>query len=115
MKALCYASNRIEKELFPEDFSDPHAGSPKDIKELPQVIMKNHFAHADHFETNWAYGTASYSKKVVILDQLSHIVGQVIDKSLKRYFDEWAYKHPNASDFKRIVEKRKQHRIGLVF
>ena len=43
---------------------------------------------------------------MVILDQLSHIVGQkVIDKSLKRYFDEWAYKHPNASDFKRIVEK----------
>ena len=29
----------------------------------------------------------------------------MIDKSLKRYFDEWAYKHPNASDFKRIVEK----------
>ena len=103
----CYASNRIEKELFPEDFSDPHAGSYKGYKRIATSDYEEPLCtHADHFDTNWAYGTASYSKGVVILDQLSHIVGQkVIDKSLKRYFDEWAYKHPNASDFKRIVEK----------
>ena len=102
----CYASNRIEKELFPEDFPDPHAGSYKGIRIATSDYEEPLCTHADHFDTNWAYGTASYSKGVVILDQLSHIVGQkVIDKSLKRYFDEWAYKHPNASDFKRIVEK----------
>ena len=103
----CYASNRIEKELFPEDFSDPHAGSFKGYKRIATSDYEEPLCtHADHFDTNWAYGTASYSKGVVILDQLSHIVGQkVIDKSLKRYFDEWAYKHPNAGDFKRIVEK----------
>ena len=103
----CYASNRIEKELFPEDFSDPHADSYKGYKKIATSDYEEPLCtHADHFDTNWAYGTASYSKGVVILDQLSHIVGQkVIDKSLKRYFDEWAYKHPNASDFKRIVEK----------
>lgn len=103
----CYASNRIEKELFPEDFPDPHAGSYKGYKRIATSDYEEPLCtHADHFDTNWAYGTASYSKGVVILDQLSHIVGQkVIDKSLKRYFDEWAYKHPNASDFKRIVEK----------
>lgn len=103
----CYASNRIEKELFPKDFSDPHAGSFKGYKRIATSDYEEPLCtHADHFDTNWAYGTASYSKGVVILDQLSHIVGQkVIDKSLKRYFDEWAYKHPNAGDFKRIVEK----------
>ena len=103
----CYASNRIEKELFPEKFSNPHAGSFKGYKRIATSDYEEPLCtHADHFDTNWAYGTASYSKGVVILDQLSHIVGQkVIDKSLKRYFDEWAYKHPNASDFKRIVEK----------
>lgn len=103
----CYASNRIEKELFPEDFSDPHVGSYKGYKRIATSDYEEPLCtHADHFDTNWAYGTASYSKGVVILDQLSHIVGQkVIDKSLKRYFDEWSYKHPSASDFKRIVEK----------
>ena len=103
----CYASNRIEKELFTEDFSDTHSGSYKGYKRIATSEYEEPLCtHADHYNTNWAYGTASYSKGVVILDQLSHIVGQkVIDKSLKRYFDEWAYKHPNASDFKRIVEK----------
>ena len=62
--------------------------------------------HADHFNTNWAYGTASYSKGVVILDQLSHIVGQdILDMSLLRYFKEWSFKHPTSSNFKRIVER----------
>ena len=102
-----YASNRIEKELFAEDLSDTHSGSYKGYKRIATSEYEEPLCtHADHYNTNWAYGTASYSKGVVILDQLSHIVGQkVIDKSLKRYFDEWAYKHPNASDFKRIVEK----------
>lgn len=102
-----YASNRIEKELFPEDFADEHAGSYKGYKRIATSDYEEPLCtHADHFNTNWAYGTASYSKGVVILDQLSHIVGQkAIDRSLKRYFDEWAYKHPNAGNFKRIVEK----------
>ena len=102
-----YASNRIEKKLFPEDFENEHDGSYKGYKRIATSEYEEPLCtHADHFDTNWAYGTASYSKGVVILDQLSHIVGQkVIEKSLKRYFDEWAYKHPNASDFKRIVEK----------
>lgn len=113
----CYASNRIEKELFPEDFSDPHAGSFKGYKRIATSDYEEPLCtHADHFDTNWAYGTASYSKGVVILDQLSHIVGQkVIDKSLKRYFDEWAYKHPNASDFKRIVEKESDIELDWYF
>ena len=43
---------------------------------------------------------------MVILDQLSHIVGQdVVDSSLLRYFKEWSFKHPTAADFKRIVER----------
>jgi len=102
-----YASNRIEKELFPEDYENEHDGSYKGYKRIATSEYEEPLCtHADHFNTNWAYGTASYSKGVVILDQLSHIVGQeAVDKSLKRYFNEWSYKHPTASDFKRIVEK----------
>ena len=102
-----YASNRIEKRLFPEDYENEHDGSYKGYKRIATSEYEEPLCtHADHFNTNWAYGTASYSKGVVILDQLSHIVGQeAVDNSLKRYFNEWAYKHPTASDFKRIVEK----------
>ena len=102
-----YASNRIEQQLFPEDWKDAHNSSYKGYKRIADSAYEEPLCtHADHFNTNWAYGTASYSKGVVILDQLSHIVGQnAVDRSLLRYFKEWSYKHPTASDFKRIVEK----------
>lgn len=102
-----YASNRIEKQLFPEDWKGVHGSSYKGYKRIAISKYEEPLCtHADHFNTNWAYGTASYSKGVVILDQLSHIVGQdVVDRSLLRYFKEWSFKHPTAADFKRIVER----------
>jgi len=102
-----YASNKIEKELFHEDYKDEHSGSYRGYKRIATSEYEEPLCtHADHFNTNWAYGTASYSKGVVILDQLCHIVGEtIVERSLLRYFDEWAFKHPTASDFKRVVEK----------
>ena len=62
--------------------------------------------HADHYKTNRAYGTASYSMGLIFLHQLSYVVGQeVLMKSMKRYFNEWKYKHPTPNDFIRVVEK----------
>ncbi|MGB3585807.1 MAG: M1 family metallopeptidase [Tunicatimonas sp.] len=62
--------------------------------------------HADHFDTNRAYGSASYSKGAVLLHQLSYIVGQdVLDRAMRRYFNEWKFKHPTVTNFKRIMEK----------
>ena len=112
-----YASNRIEKELFPEDFKEAHAGSYRRYNRIAKSNFEEALCtHADHFNTSWAYGTAAYSKGVVILDQLSHIVGQeAIDRSLKRYFSEWAYKHPKANDFKRIVEKESDIELDWYF
>lgn len=63
--------------------------------------------HADHFNTNLAYGAASYSKGAVFLEQLGYIVGaQVRDKILLEYYRQWKYKHPNLNDFLRIAEKQ---------
>jgi hypothetical protein len=62
--------------------------------------------HADHFETNLAYGIASYSKGEVFMEQLGYIVGaQVRDKILIDYYNQWRYKHPNVNDFIRVAEK----------
>ena len=112
-----YASNRIEYEFFPEDFPGIHEGSYKSYKRIANSHYEEPLCtHADHFDTNWAYGVASYSKGVVILDQLSYIVGdEVVERSLKRYFDEWAYKHPDARDFKRIVEKESNMELDWYF
>lgn len=62
--------------------------------------------HADHFNTNAAYGPAAYSKGAVFLEQLGYIVGAPTrDKILLDYYKQWRFKHPNVSDFMRIAEK----------
>ena len=62
--------------------------------------------HADHFNTNFAYSVASYSKGAVFLEQLGYIVGsQVRDRILLEYYRQWRFKHPNANDFIRVAEK----------
>jgi len=62
--------------------------------------------HSDHYETNRAYGSAAYSKGAVTLGQLSYIMGhELFMKAMRRYFNTWKFKHPNANDFKRIMEK----------
>lgn len=63
--------------------------------------------HADHFVTNTAYGIASYTKGAVFLAQLEYIIGpDAFRKGMRRYFNTWKFKHPNANDFIRIMEKQ---------
>ncbi len=62
--------------------------------------------HADHYNTNYAYSVASYSKGSIYLAQLGYIVGEKnLDKILLEYYNEWKFKHPNPNDFLRIAEK----------
>jgi len=62
--------------------------------------------HADHFNTHYAYGNASYSKGCVFIAQLGYITGESIrDKIMLEYYRQWRFRHPNADDFIRIAEK----------
>lgn len=62
--------------------------------------------HADHFNTNTAYGNAAYSKGAVFMEQLGYVVGaQNRDKILLEYYHQWKSKHPNVNDLIRIAEK----------
>ena len=62
--------------------------------------------HSDHFRTNGAYGTGAYTKGQVVLEQLRYILGESdFRKGMLKYFNTWKFKHPNANDFFRIMEK----------
>lgn len=62
--------------------------------------------HADHFNTNYAYSNAAYSKGGVFIEQMGYIVGaDVRDKILLEYYRQWRFKHPNDNDFIRVAEK----------
>lgn len=62
--------------------------------------------HADHYNTNFAYSLASYSKGAVFLNQLGYIISDsVLKQVLQAYYNQWKFKHPNANDFVRVAEK----------
>ena len=63
-------------------------------------------AHSDRYDYNFAYGASAYSKGSVFLSQLGYIIGKEnLKKTLKRYYDEFKFKHPTPNDFKRVAEK----------
>ncbi len=62
--------------------------------------------HADFYISNSVYGSNSYSKGAVLLMQLGYVIGdEALMKGMKRYYDEWKFKHPTPQDFKRVMEK----------
>lgn len=62
--------------------------------------------HADHFNTNFAYSQAAYSKGAVFLSQLGYIISDSLrNRTLLEYYKQWKFKHPNVNDFVRVAEK----------
>ena len=62
--------------------------------------------HSDHYNTNYAYANAAYSKGGVFIAQLGYIVSDSLrDKILLSYYQQWRFKHPNPNDFIRVAEK----------
>jgi hypothetical protein len=102
-----FASSKVMSHLFNPDedtrrarYYDSYIALANSGKEEPMSTM------ADHYQTNYAYGAASYSKGAVFIAQLGYIIGQEnLEKGLKRYFEEWSFKHPTPDDFIRVMEK----------
>ncbi len=62
--------------------------------------------HADRYAYNQAYGIAAYNKGEVFLAQLGYIIGEDnLKKTIKKYFADWAFKHPTPNSIIRSAEK----------
>ncbi|MCO7184109.1 M1 family metallopeptidase [Tenacibaculum sp. XPcli2-G] len=102
-----YISNKAENEILGEGKKNPHAGSYRGYN----YVVKNNIeepltTHADRYHTNTAYGVASYSKGNIFLSQLEYIIGKEnVAKTLKKYFEDFSFKHPTPNDIKRTAEK----------
>ncbi len=101
-----YAQNDIMHELMPTA-GPPQKGLYTGYFNLVHSGLEEPLTtHADHFNTNRAYSVASYAKGGIFLHQLSYIIGaETLERGMRRYFNEWKYKHPNPTDLKRIMEK----------
>lgn len=62
--------------------------------------------HADRFEYNQAYGISAYSKGEVFMAQLGYVIGEDnLKATIKKYYNDFAFKHPTPIDFIRTAEK----------
>jgi len=62
--------------------------------------------HADRYQYNRAYSASAYSKGAVFIAQLGYIIGQEnLTKTLKKYFTDFAFKHPKPMDVVRTAER----------
>jgi len=69
-------------------------------KEQPQTT------HGDRYDENRPYSISSYIKGSIFLSQLEYVIGKEnVDAALKRYFNDFKFKHPTPNDIKRSAER----------
>ncbi len=102
-----YISSKALQEGLGLDNSKPNLGKYEGYF----YVVKNGLeepltTHADRFNTNTAFSVASYSKGSIFLTQLNYIIGEEnVEKSLKKYYNTYKFKHPTPNNFIRIAEK----------
>ena len=69
-------------------------------KEQPQTT------HSDRYDENRSYSISSYFKGSIFLSQLGYIIGKdKLEETIKRYFQDFKFKHPTPNDIKRTAER----------
>ena len=101
-----YAAAETMAALF-ERKGNAHSGAYRGYGYIVQSGKEEPLTtHADHYNTNQAYGIAAYSKGEVFLYQLSYIIGEdTFRKGILNYHQQWKLKHPTALDFITVMEK----------
>jgi hypothetical protein len=69
-------------------------------KEEPQTLL------GDWYQENRSYSIASYSKGEIFLSQLEYLIGKEnVAKTLKRFYQDFKFKHPTPTDITRTAER----------
>jgi hypothetical protein len=71
--------------------------------------------HSDHF-TQTNYGLMVYMKTATAMRHLEEYLGTaVFDRTMKSYFDQWAFKHPQPADLRSLFERETGKDLGWFF
>ena len=102
-----YTCTFIENDLLGKETNDPLRNSYNRYISLALSGKEQPMStHADRYMYNRSYSTSAYRKGALLLAQLKYIIGEEnFEATLKRYFKDWAFKHPTPNDFIRSAEK----------
>ena len=101
-----WAENLTMNYLYGKDGDNIHKGSYRGYFAVQKSGKEEALTtKADFYNTNFAYGQASYSKGSVFLAQLGYIIGdENLKKTMLQFFNDWKFKHPTPNDFIKIAE-----------
>ena len=102
-----FISSLCMNQVMAQNKENPFEGSYRSYyglvgsgREQPQTT------HADRYGYNSAYGASAYSKGSVFLSQLGYVIGQdKLMESVRKYYQDFKFKHPVPNDIKRTAEK----------
>jgi hypothetical protein len=102
-----YISDLAENEFSGKKVTNPFEGNYKAYynlvnsgKEQPQTT------HGDRYEENRPYSISSYVKGSIFLSQLRYVIGEEkLAETIKRYYNDFKFKHPTPNDIKRSAER----------
>ncbi len=102
-----YIANKAGNEIMNRGRKNPNSGSYGGYGRVVNAGVEESLStHADRYDLNGAYGVGSYSKGAIFLAQLEYVIGpENVAKGLKKYFDDFSFKHPTPNDIKRSMEK----------
>ena len=109
-----YITSLAEKNVSGKTSLFPHKSSYDSYYMINKIQLQNPSLtieqpltiHSDRYDYNFTYGASSYSKGAVFLSQLGYVIGKEnLSKTIKRYYNEFKFKHPTPNDFKRVAEK----------
>jgi aminopeptidase N len=102
-----YISNIAMNNILDRKIENPHLGAyNRYFKMISYRKEESLTTHADRYHLNSSYSTASYSMGSMFLSQLEYVIGKEnVEKGLKKYFNDFSFKHPTPNDIKRSMEK----------
>nr|WP_297786942.1 M1 family metallopeptidase [uncultured Allomuricauda sp.] len=102
-----FVSSLCMNQIMEQNKQNPFEGSYRGYYALVNSGLEMpQSTHADRYPTNFAYGISAYSKGSIFLSQLGYIIGQdKLMETIKKYFEEFKFKHPVPNDIKRTAEK----------
>ncbi|WP_033959488.1 M1 family metallopeptidase [Psychroserpens jangbogonensis] len=102
-----YIEYKAMDDFYNENKTNPWEKSYTNYKNIVNSGMEqSQTNYADRYELNKIYTAASYYKGCVFLAQLGYVIGEDnLDKTIKKYYKDFVFKHPKPLDIIRTAEK----------
>lgn len=102
-----YIEDLAINELVVDKKKNPFESAYKAYYQLIQSGKEqSQTTQVDRYDENKSYSISAYGKGEIFLTQLEYLIGKEnVSKTLKKYFNDFKFKHPTPNDIKRTAER----------